>query len=58
MYIKEFEPHLFSIDREEYNTLSVCVSHLNYQNFPNKKIIMNPINNIIINMYLMFKLVL
>jgi len=37
MYIKEFEPHLFSIDREEYNTLSVCVSHLNYQNFPNKK---------------------
>lgn len=36
MHIKKFEPHVFSIGKEEFNTLSICVSHLNYMNFSDK----------------------
>lgn len=37
MHIKEFESHLFSIGKDEFNTLSVCVSHLNYLNFSSER---------------------
>lgn len=33
MHVREFESHLFSIGKEEFNTLFTCISHLNYRNF-------------------------
>lgn len=43
--IKEFKPYIFTINKMEKQMLLICVSHLNYNNFKDKKDMYNDYKN-------------